>query len=118
MCELQFNEIWIPALLIEKRARHRAKAVRRHFLAAVTDAPQSCAECVVTQRSGLATNRWEDISAATGEILQLLEDRNCLTRKRNHVLLAHFHALGGNAPIGRLKGELAPLRAAEFTRAN
>jgi hypothetical protein len=54
--------------------------------------------------------------ATVRQRFQFAENLDGLARKRDDVLLAHLHALGGDAPFRLFEIDLRPLRLPQFAR--
>lgn len=51
MCQLQLDQVWMPALLIQASGRHRSEAMRHHSVSGVAETSQGCVQGVVADRA-------------------------------------------------------------------
>lgn len=116
MGELQFDHVWMPALLVQQRRGHGTESVPGHFLLGVSEATQSDIHGVFADGSVERLQGGEEVLAAGGDGVQLAEPFDDLSGEGHDVKLAHFHSLAGYAPLGTVKVDLAPFGIAQLAR--
>lgn len=77
--ELPLDRVGIPAILVEHRACHRAKAVACHLVGRVTEATKSGVERVVTHGSRLRSDARKRVRPTASYWLNLAESLDSLT---------------------------------------
>lgn len=114
--ELPLDRVAVPALLVQQRGRHAAKAVAGHLVLRVPQATQRCVDGVFAHRTAVGPYAGKDVLLVAGERVQILKHRDRLFGERHDMLLARLHARGGNTPFGAVQIELHPLGFAKLAR--
>ena len=114
MRKLQFDQIWVPALLVQACRSHRAESMPAHFFSGESKSTERCIDGVVANRSVRRANGWEDETAISSDTSQITEEGDCSIGKRHDVQRLHFHAEQGYPPFRSIEIEFAPLSQSQF----